>query len=165
MLAAADPTAGGSGKQYQAGYEFAGEVTAVGDGADTITVGQRVMGTTPASFAQYVPVDHRHALPIPNGLGNPQACALPTGLFTEHGALMTGTFRPGQSVLITGATSSIGLIGLQIARALLGHCDAGARHDAVAADPRQELALGGRAEAAHRPSMTVPSAVVVRVRP
>ncbi|MCT9075962.1 quinone oxidoreductase family protein [Streptomyces fulvoviolaceus] len=118
MLEAADPTAGGSGKEYQAGYEFAGQVTAVGDGVDTIAVGRRVMGTAPASFAQYVPADHRHVLPIPDGLDDTEACALPTGLLTEHGALMTGGFRPGQSVLITGATSSIGLIGLQIVRAL-----------------------------------------------
>ncbi|MEV5018092.1 zinc-binding dehydrogenase [Streptomyces sp. NPDC053780] len=32
MLAAADPTAGGTGEEYQAGFEFTGEVTAVGDG-------------------------------------------------------------------------------------------------------------------------------------
>ncbi|MEV7401831.1 zinc-binding dehydrogenase [Streptomyces sp. NPDC091267] len=118
ILAAADPTAGGSGEEYQAGYEFAGDVTAVGDGVDTATVGRRVMGTSPASFAQYVLADHRHILPVPDGLGWTEACALPTGLLTEHGALMTGGFCPGQSLLITGATSSIGLIGLQIARAL-----------------------------------------------
>ncbi|MEU9780698.1 zinc-binding dehydrogenase [Streptomyces phaeochromogenes] len=118
MLAAADPTAGGSGKEYQAGYEFAGEIAAVGDGVDTATVGQRVMGTTPASFAQYVLADHRHVLPVPDGLEPAEACALPTGLLTEHGALTTGGYQPGQSLLITGATSSIGLIGVQIARAL-----------------------------------------------
>ncbi|MEV0495794.1 quinone oxidoreductase family protein [Streptomyces atratus] len=118
MLAAADPTAGGSGKEYQAGYELAGEIAVAGDGVDTATVGQRVMGTTPASFAQYVLTDHRHVLPIPDGLDFTEACALPTGLLTEHGALTTGGYQPGQSLLITGATSSIGLIGVQIARAL-----------------------------------------------
>lgn len=118
MLAAADPSTGGSGKEYRAGYEFAGQVSAVGDGVGTATVGRHVMGTAPAAFAQYVLADHRHVLPIPDGLGYSEASALPTGLLTEHGALTTGGFRPGQSVLITGATSSIGLIGLQIARAL-----------------------------------------------
>ncbi|WP_406102828.1 zinc-binding dehydrogenase [Streptomyces sp. NBC_01003] len=118
MAAGADPTSGGTGKEFQAGYEFAGEVAAVGDGVSTFTVGERVMGTTPASFAQYVLVDHRHVLPVPEELPYEEACALPTGLLTEHGALMAGGFRPGQSVLITGASSSIGLIGLQIAKAL-----------------------------------------------
>ncbi|MGD6751983.1 quinone oxidoreductase family protein [Streptomyces sp. BH105] len=118
MLAGADPTSGGTGKEYQAGYEFAGEVAAVGEGVDAPAVGERVMGTTPGSFAQYVLVDHRHVLPVPDELGYEEACALPTGLLTEHGALMVAEFQAGQSVLITGATSSIGLIGVQIAKAL-----------------------------------------------
>ncbi|WP_327672726.1 MULTISPECIES: zinc-binding dehydrogenase [unclassified Streptomyces] len=118
MVVSADPTSGGSGKEFRAGYEFAGEVAAIGDGVSTVAVGERVMGTTPASFAQYVLVDHRHVLPVPEALPYEEACALPTGLLTEHGALMAGGFRPGQSVLITGASSSIGLLGLQIAKAL-----------------------------------------------
>lgn len=118
MLADADPTSGGTGKEYQAGFEFAGEVSAVGDGVQTPAVGSRVMGTTPGSFAQYVLADHRHVLPVPDELGYEEACALPTGLLTEHGALTVAGFQAGQSVLITGATSSIGLIGVQISRAL-----------------------------------------------
>ncbi|WP_407547829.1 zinc-binding dehydrogenase [Streptomyces sp. Pv4-95] len=118
MLAAADRTSGGTGEEYQAGFEFAGEVTAVGDGVDGFAVGSRVMGTTPGSFAQYVLADHRHVLPVPDELGHEEACALPTGLLTEHGALTLAGFRAGQSVLITGATSGIGLLGVQIARAL-----------------------------------------------
>ncbi|MGX1915120.1 quinone oxidoreductase family protein [Streptomyces phaeochromogenes] len=118
MLVAADPTAGGTGEEYQAGFEFAGEVLAVGENVPSASVGARVMGISPASFAQYVLVDHRHVLPVPDELGYEEACALPTGLLTEHGALMAGGFTAGQTVLITGATSSIGPIGLQIAKTL-----------------------------------------------
>ncbi|MFE3824317.1 zinc-binding alcohol dehydrogenase family protein [Streptomyces sp. NPDC059092] len=118
MLAAADPSSGGSGEEYRAGFEFAGEVAAVGDGVGTPAVGDRVMGTTPGSFAQYVLADHRHTLPVPGGLAHGTACALPTGLLTEHGALAVAGFRAGRSVLITGATSGIGLIGVQAARVL-----------------------------------------------
>ncbi|WP_410611256.1 quinone oxidoreductase family protein [Amycolatopsis sp. lyj-109] len=118
MLAAADPTTGGTGETYQAGFEFAGEVAGVGAGVRGLVTGQRVMGTTPGNFAQYVLTDHRHVLPVPDGLALEEACALPTGLLTEHGALMAGGFTPGMSVLITGATSSIGLIGVQIAKTL-----------------------------------------------
>ncbi|MEU9331413.1 zinc-binding dehydrogenase [Streptomyces canus] len=118
MLAAADPTSGGTGKEYRAGFEFAGEVSAVGDGVRTPAVGSRVMGRTPGSFAQYVLADHPHVLPVPDELGHEEACALPTGLLTEHGALTVAGFQAGQSVLITGAGSSIGLIGVQISRAL-----------------------------------------------
>jgi len=118
MLAAADPTTGGTGREYVAGFEFAGEVVAVGDGVDGPIVGERVMGTSPKSFAEYVLADHRHVVRVPDKVPFDVACALPTGLSTEHGALATAGFRPGFSVLITGATSSIGLIGVRIAKVL-----------------------------------------------
>ena len=57
-------------------------------------------------------------MPIPETLGYDKASALPTGLLTEHGALTRTRFQAGQSVLITGATSGIGLIGVQMAKAL-----------------------------------------------
>ncbi|WP_406223818.1 alcohol dehydrogenase catalytic domain-containing protein [Streptomyces canus] len=118
MLAAADPTSSGTGAEYQAGFEFAGEVSAVGGGVQTPAVGSRAMGTTPGSFAQCVLADHRHVLPVPDELGYEKACALPTGLLTEHGAVTVAGFQAAQSALITGASSSIGLIGVQISRAL-----------------------------------------------
>lgn len=118
VLAAADPASGGTGEPYQAGYEFAGEVSAVGAGVTGFVVGERVMGTQPRSFAQYVRADHRHVLRIPGTAGYEEAASLPTGLLTEHGALGLGAFRAGQSVLITGATSAIGLLGVQIAKVL-----------------------------------------------
>lgn len=118
MLSAADPTAGGTGTAYPAGYEFAGEIAAVGEDVTSVAVGAPVMGTSPASFAEYVLADHRHVLLVSDGLGWEEACALPTGLLTEHGALTAGGFTPGRSVLVTGATSGIGLIGLQIAKEL-----------------------------------------------
>ncbi|MFE4683950.1 zinc-binding alcohol dehydrogenase family protein [Streptomyces sp. NPDC056721] len=110
MLDAAD--------QYVAGFEFAGEIVAVGEGVRGPAVGERVMGTTPRSFAQYVLADHRHVLLVPDGVGYEEAAALPTGLLTEHGALSPGSFQAGQSVLITAASSGIGLIGVRIAKAI-----------------------------------------------
>ena len=100
-----------------AGYEFAGEVAALAE-VDSFRVGDAVMGTAPHSFAEYVVADHRHLFPIPEGVSDEDAAALPTGLLTEHGALQLARFEPGQTVLITAASSNIGLIGLQIAKAL-----------------------------------------------
>ena len=118
MLAEADPTHGGHGKAFIAGFEYAGEVAALGEGVDTWQVGDAVMGSIPSAFAEYVIADHRFVLPRPEGLDPQIACALPTGLLTEHGALTTAGFTAGQSVLITGASTAIGLIGAQMVKAL-----------------------------------------------
>ncbi|MFD6274413.1 zinc-binding alcohol dehydrogenase family protein [Streptomyces sp. NPDC060209] len=117
MLASAD-SASGSGNEYVAGYEFAGEIAAVGTDTGLVQVGNHVMGASPGAFAEYVLADHRHVMPIPGSIGHEKASALPTALFTEHGALALASFQAGQSVLITGATSGIGLVGVQIAKAL-----------------------------------------------
>ncbi|MFF1552997.1 zinc-binding alcohol dehydrogenase family protein [Rhodococcus erythropolis] len=118
MLDEGDPTNGGHGNEFIAGFEYAGEIIALGDGVDTWKVGDFVMGSIPSSFAEYIVADHRFVLPRPDGLAPALACALPTGLLTEHGALTTAGFVPGHSVLITGASTSIGLIGAQMAKAL-----------------------------------------------
>lgn len=122
MLSEADPSDGGHGREFIAGFEYAGEIVAVGENAGRWAVGDPVMGSVPASFAEYVTVDHRFVLPRPDNLGPETACALPTGLLTEHGALSVAGcgagFAAGQSVLVTGATSGIGMIGVQMAKAL-----------------------------------------------
>lgn len=103
------------GEPKIAGYEAAGRVAAVGDGVDAARVGSRVMANTVHAFAEFAVAEHRRTLPIPEELSYEEGAALPTALLTEHGALRAGGFQTGQSVLITGATSAIGLIGIQIA--------------------------------------------------
>ncbi|GAA1357838.1 zinc-binding dehydrogenase [Arthrobacter rhombi] len=118
MLAEADPTNDGHGQEFIAGFEYAGEIAALGVDTGTWQVGDPVMGSVPHAFAEYVVADHRFVLPRPEGLEPDTACALPTGLLTEHGALTAAGFAAGQSVLITGASTSIGFIGVQLAKAL-----------------------------------------------
>lgn len=118
MLEEADPTRGGTGALFTAGYEYAGEIAGLGDGAGHWQVGDPVMGTFPAAFAEYLVVDHRFVLRRPEHLAPEVACALPTALLTEFGALRIAGFRAGRSVLITGASTGIGLIGVQIAKVL-----------------------------------------------
>ena len=77
------------------------------------------MGSTLGAFAPFALLDHRHAIAVPAALGWTDAAALPVGLSTEHDALVTqGGFSAGNSVLIVGATSSVGLVGIQLAKAL-----------------------------------------------
>lgn len=69
-------------------------------------------------YAQYVVCDARHALPIPAGLDFIQAASLPETIFTvwanvfEHGGL-----KPGELLLVHGATSGIGVAAIQMAKA------------------------------------------------
>ena len=105
--------------EFVGGLEGAGEVVAVGNGVSADLVGTQVMSTIGGSFAQYASVDHRNLLEVPEGLSWIEAAALPVALSTEHDALVTQAgFTAGQSVLVLGATSSVGLIGVQLAKAL-----------------------------------------------
>ncbi|SEE39390.1 NADPH:quinone reductase [Arthrobacter alpinus] len=103
-------------EDHIAGYEFSGEVVAVGSGVDPAIIGERVAGTAPSAFAEFVLVHHRHVIVIPRELSFEEAAPLPTALLTEFGALSLAGTGPGDSVLITAASSGIGLIGVQIAK-------------------------------------------------
>lgn len=98
------------------GLEVAGDVVT---GAGRWVAGDRVCALLGGGgYAQYAVVDARHALPIPEGLDYAQAAALPETVFTvyanvfEHGAL-----KPGETLLVHGATSGIGLAAIQLAKA------------------------------------------------
>jgi putative PIG3 family NAD(P)H quinone oxidoreductase len=120
------------------GLEAAGEVMT---GAGRWKAGDRVCALLGGGgYAEFVAVDARHALPIPAGLDFTQAASLPETVFTvyvnvfEHGAL-----KAGETLLIHGATSGIGVTAIQMAKA------AGARVIATgrgAEKAAQALALG-----------------------
>jgi NADPH:quinone reductase-like Zn-dependent oxidoreductase len=110
---------GTAGNVFTAGLELAGEVEAVGPNVTAVAVGDRVMAASAGAFASFALVDHRHAMPVPRSLDWTDAAALPVGLSTEHDALVTqGGFTAGDRVLITGASSGVGMLGVQLARAL-----------------------------------------------
>ncbi len=110
--------AGGLGNVL--GVEWAGEIAALGDGVTGHEVGDRVMGSGGGAFAEYAVTDLGRLLPIPDAnLSAGEAATLPVALQTLHDALATnGALQPGQTVLIHGASSGVGLMGLQIAKAL-----------------------------------------------
>jgi putative PIG3 family NAD(P)H quinone oxidoreductase len=98
------------------GLEVAGEVV---QGADRWKAGDRVCALLGGGgYADYAAVDARHALPIPAGLDEVHAAAIPETAFTvyanvfEHGAL-----QPGETLLVHGATSGIGVMAIQMAKA------------------------------------------------
>jgi NADPH:quinone reductase len=100
------------------GGEGAGEVVAVGPEVKGIKVGDRVMGSIAGAFAEYGLMDHGRAFTIPaNNMSYEQAATLPVALNTMHNAVVTaGALKPGQTVLIQGASSGVGLMAMQIAK-------------------------------------------------
>ena len=101
------------------GLEFAGEIAALGAEVTGWKVGDRVMCSGAGGYAQYAVTDHLRALPIPEGFDFDRAATLPLALQTMHNALVeNGGMSAGDSVLILGASSGVGLMGQQIARHL-----------------------------------------------
>lgn len=101
------------------GSEWSGTVEAVGPGVGDIKEGDRVMGASPSAFAEYVVVHAAHVLAIPDAMSFESAACFPVGLRTMHDAIVTvGAFQSGQSVMIQGASSGVGILGLQIAKVL-----------------------------------------------
>jgi NADPH:quinone reductase len=107
---------GGSGTI--AGLEWSGEVAEVGADVKAIKVGDRVMCSGSGGYAEYAVCDFGRVSPIPaNNMTFEQAATLPIALQTMHDALVTnGRLKAGESVLIQGASSGVGLMGLQIAK-------------------------------------------------
>jgi NADPH2:quinone reductase len=103
------------------GMEFAGEVVEVGadvPAAAGITPGARVMCSGGGGYAEMAVADWGRVSPVPDrNMGWEQAATLPIALQTMHDAVVTnGRLREGESVMIQGASSGVGLMGLQIAK-------------------------------------------------
>jgi NADPH2:quinone reductase len=109
-------TVGGAGTIV--GLEWSGEVVEAGAEVRGFKPGDRVMCTGSGGYAEYAVTDWGRVAPIPaNNMSFEQAATLPTALQTMHDALVTnGRLVAGESVLIQGASSGVGLVGLQIAR-------------------------------------------------
>lgn len=115
------------------GLEVAGEVAAVGDGVRRWKPGDGVTALLPGGgYAEYATVDARHALPIPAGLDWIRAAALPETVFTVWANVFErGGLQPGETLLVHGANSGIGVTAIQMAKA------AGARVFATARGPEK----------------------------
>ena len=100
------------------GLEWAGEVMEVGTAVSDLRAGDRVMCSGKGGFAEYAVADRGRVMRIPRAdMGFEQAATLPVALQTMHDALVTnGRLQRGESVLIQGASSGVGLMALQIAR-------------------------------------------------
>ena len=118
IMAAGRPhgTLGGAGAI--AGLEWAGEVAAVGADVPEFKPGDRVMCSGAGGYAEYAVTDWGRVCPVPRAAaGAVEAAGLPIALQTMHDALITnGRLAAGESVLIQGASSGVGIMAIQIAR-------------------------------------------------
>ena len=105
---------------YTPGAEGAGTIEKLGDGVTDLRVGQRVTtaeGT--GTYADLFLVDAEKAVPVPDGLDDRTAAALPLQGFTAH-YLATSTFhaRPGHTVLLHAGAGGVGLLLTQLLKRL-----------------------------------------------
>jgi NADPH2:quinone reductase len=99
------------------GMEWSGEVAEVSSEARGVKVGDKVMGSGNAAFAEYTLADRGRLFHIPSDMSFEDAATLPVALTTMHNAVVTnGALQAGQSVLVQGASSGVGLMALQIAK-------------------------------------------------
>jgi NADPH:quinone reductase len=99
------------------GIEWAGEVVEAGAEAKAYAAGDRVMCSGTGGYAEFAVSDWGRVTPMPDGMSFEQAATLPVALITLHNALVTaGRLQTGESVMIQGASSGVGLMGLQIAK-------------------------------------------------
>lgn len=104
------------GAPERLGLEVAGEVLV---GAGRWSPGDRVCALLGGGgYAGHAVVDARHALPIPAGLDFVQAAALPETVFTVYAnVFLHGRLAAGETLLVHGATSGIGVAVIQMAKA------------------------------------------------
>jgi NADPH:quinone reductase-like Zn-dependent oxidoreductase len=119
-LAAARGRGGHGATGTTIGLDWAGEVVEVG--AETkggFKAGDRVMCAGAGGYAEYAVCDWGRVVSIPDDMTFEHAATLPVALGTMHDALVTnGRLKAGESVLIQGASSGVGLMALQIAKLL-----------------------------------------------
>src|SRR6266516_4063290 len=101
------------------GLDVAGTVVAAGAEVTRFAAGDEVFGISQGSFAEYACARPDKLVRKPAGLTFAQAAVVAvSGLNALRGLRDAGRLRPGQHVLITGASGGVGTYAVQIAKAL-----------------------------------------------
>ena len=110
------------GLPFAPGKEGAGIVASVGAGVTRFKPGDRVMIQVDyGSFAEQAVAAEHECYAVPDGVGFDQAAAIGIAYQTAWFALVDrANVQPGETVLVTGASGSVGLATLQLAKAVFG---------------------------------------------
>jgi len=102
------------------GLEVSGEIVALGDGVEGVSIGDHVCALTPGGgYAEYCIAPAAHCLPVPDGVSISDAAGIPETSFTVwHNVFQRAYLREGESFLVHGGSSGIGTTAIQLAKAL-----------------------------------------------
>lgn len=103
------------------GMELAGIVEAIGAKVTTYQPGDAVYGDISnfgfGSFAEYISIDEKAVVPMPEGMSFEIATTIPhASLLAVQGLIDYGKIKKGEKILINGAGGGVGSFGLQIAK-------------------------------------------------
>jgi NADPH2:quinone reductase len=117
---------------FSPGSEVAGTVAALGEGADGIAVGDRVMGMLGwGGFAEQVAAPASALVPVPDGMDLVTASGFTLAYATSYHALVDrGRLQEGETLLVLGAAGGVGLAAVQLGAALGARVIAAASTDA-----------------------------------
>lgn len=101
------------------GLEAAGEIAALGHDVTGLSVGDKVCALLPGGgYGEYAIVDAGSCLPVPAGLSMMEAAALPETFFTVWANVFDdANLKPGETLLVHGGTSGIGVTAITLAKA------------------------------------------------
>lgn len=104
------------------GSVFSGEVESVGSAIKDFKVGDSVFGHTDmrfGSYAEYIALSEAGSLALkPTNISHKEAAAIPFGGVTALHFLKKAAIKPGQKVLIVGASGAVGSAAVQLAKSL-----------------------------------------------
>lgn len=105
---------------YTPGTDGAGTVEAVGNGVKRVAIGQRVYtaGSLTGTYAEQALCDEQSVFPLPANAAFAQGAAMHVPYATAYrGLFHRAHARPGETVLVHGATGGVGVAAVQLARA------------------------------------------------
>lgn len=105
---------------FSPGIESAGEVIEVGAEVEDIRPGDRVLANHPhGGFAEEVVAPAATVYPMPETMSFEQAAAFPVAYGTGyHGLVQRGALAPGETLLVHGAGSGVGLVAVELGKLL-----------------------------------------------
>jgi NADPH:quinone reductase len=104
------------------GLEVSGIVHQLGEGVKSLEIGDQVCALVAGGgYAEYVLAPDEQCLTLPEGVSLEEAAALPETFFTVwNNVFDIGKFKPGETVLVHGGSSGIGVAAIQMIKALGG---------------------------------------------